>query len=82
MMSHVCVTLRMLPKAQRVAEQAQEPLTAPYTFDVAALGLDGAKRPTHERLRLEKRALTPLPPTRWPATRTRLLDEGGESDAA
>jgi predicted nucleic-acid-binding protein len=35
----------ILHKARRVAEQAQEPLSALYTFDVAALELDGAKRP-------------------------------------
>jgi predicted nucleic-acid-binding protein len=35
----------ILRKAQRVAERAQEPLSALYTFDVAALELDGAQRP-------------------------------------
>jgi predicted nucleic-acid-binding protein len=35
----------ILHKARRVAEQAQDPLSALYTFDVAALELDGARRP-------------------------------------
>ena len=35
----------LLHKARSVAERAQEPLSALYTFDVAALELDGAKRP-------------------------------------
>ena len=35
----------ILRKAQGVAERAEEPLSALYTFDVAALELGGAKRP-------------------------------------
>jgi predicted nucleic-acid-binding protein len=35
----------ILRKAQGVAERAEEPLSALYTFDVAALELDGARRP-------------------------------------
>ena len=35
----------ILRKAQGVAERAKKSLSALYTFDVAALELDGAKRP-------------------------------------